>query len=202
MLNLTPPIFRKSLAVTGFLALSSFVSAPVHAISFNFSWSNNGANIVSGGASPANLTAVGTLDINRNAGETFTFTDITNINILATTPQGSFNFTSFNNGGGVIAADGLSAAIAGNFFALQDGRFFGCLGFNCSDSTIRLRTIPLASGGTSFNVVYSSPADALASFQLTAATAVPFEFSPALGLGVLGGSWLVRKKLAKKSPKA
>lgn len=39
------------------------------------------------------------------------------------------------------------------------------------------------------------------SFNVTEATPVPFEFSPALGLGVLGGAWLVRKALKKKSVK-
>jgi subtilisin-like proprotein convertase family protein len=39
------------------------------------------------------------------------------------------------------------------------------------------------------------------SFTVTETTPVPFEFSPALGLGVLGSAWLVRKALKKKSEK-
>jgi hypothetical protein len=35
----------------------------------------------------------------------------------------------------------------------------------------------------------------------TAVVPVPFEFNPALGLGAIGGFWLVRKGLKKKSTK-
>jgi len=202
MIN-SPPIIHKTLTAIGFSALSLFSALPAYALSFNFGWSNDDVNITSNPSAAGTLTAVGTLDINRNAGESFTLADITNINILATNPQGSFTFTSFNDGGGTIAGDGLSASITGNFFTNGGGAgvFFGCETFDCDNSLVRLRTVPPTSGGTSFNVIYNSQANAIASFQLTAATPVPFEFSPALGLGVLGGAWLVSKRFKKKSPK-
>jgi hypothetical protein len=49
-------------------------------------------------------------------------------------------------------------------------------------------------------IIYSSGSKLFNSFQINATevAAVPFEFNPALGLGVLGGAWLIRKRLKKK----
>lgn len=40
---------------------------------------------------------------------------------------------------------------------------------------------------------------AITQFTTIASVPVPFEFSPTLGIGILGGAWLVRRKLRKKS---
>ncbi len=47
----------------------------------------------------------------------------------------------------------------------------------------------------------SSPTNSGFVINATAATPVPFDFDPSLGVAVLGGGWLLRKHLKKKSTK-
>jgi hypothetical protein len=197
MTNLTPPIIRKTLTVIGFSALSLFAAIPAYSASFNFNWNNNDPNIIDNPSAAGNLTVVGSLDINKNAGESFIETDISNVNLLATTPDGSFTFTSLGTTSGAIAANGLSASITDIFTDFGIFEAFGCNFIDCSNLVVVIGT---SSSNNAFSVNYDSQANAQASFQLTASP-VPFEFSPALGLGVLGGAWLVSKKFKVKSAK-
>ncbi len=200
-----PPIFSKALTVTGFAASVFSITLPVHALSFTFSYTNADPNVIgqtfNGDPNSTLLTANGVMDINRNAGESFTLADISNVNINVTDGTSSFNFTSWSSAGGVIAGDGLSASFdaTGNRFTGTNGftDFFGCDAFLCNNNNDPNQFL-VRFNNNSYNLNYNNQANALAAFQITVVTPVPFEFSPAVGIVSLGVLFGVRKFISKK----
>ena len=62
---------------------------PAHGLTFNFNWTSDAPDLEIlpfSGEERGPVTAKGTLDINRLPGESFTFQDISNVNILVTQP--------------------------------------------------------------------------------------------------------------------
>jgi len=207
MLKSTPPIFAKALAVTGFAASAFSVTLPVHALSFTFFYTNQDPNLFSqtfnGNPNNTLLTANGVMDINRNAGESFTLADISNVNINVTDGTNFFNFTSWSDAFGVIAVDGLSASFneegRGNARAETNSfaNFFGCNASGCSGDEVESQFL-VRFNNNDYDLTYRGVPRALAAFQITAATPVPFEFSPAVGIVSLGVLFGVRKFISKK----
>ncbi len=206
-----PPIFSKALAVTDFAASVFSVTLPVHALSFNFYYTNADPNVIGQtfntigqtfNTTPNStlLTANGVMDINRNAGESFTLADISNVNINVTDGTRSFNFTSWLEAGGVIAGDGMSASFdaVGNRFAFNNSftNFFGCRTFFCADNNDPSQFV-VEFNNNFYELDYNNQANALAAFQINAVP-VPFEFSPAVGVVGLGVLFGVRKFISKK----
>ena len=140
------------------------------------------------------------MDINRNAGESFTLADISNVNINVTDGTSSFNFTSWIEAGGVIAGDGLSASFnaAGNPFTQTNSfaNFFGCGTFFCTDNNDPSQFV-VGFNNNFYELDYNNQANALAAFQINAVP-VPFEFSPAVDIVSLGVLFGVRKFISKK----
>lgn len=204
----TPHKIIKVLVSSGFALVCSAI--PVHAISFNFSYTNQDPNVIGQTRNSISdttvITASGTLDINRLAGETFSNTDISNVNITVTDGTNSFTFNKWSTAGGVIAADGLSASFdaAGNpaFFDFSPGAFtfFGCSNTGCIDGSNSTNIlVNFINSDPSYELNYLTQQSALAAFKFTALTPVPFEFNPALGIGVLGTVFVIKKKLIKKA---
>jgi hypothetical protein len=147
--------------ITSLTINTLLMSAPGQALVFNFSWTGNptlDTNITT--STDSTLSATGTIEINKNAGETFALTDIvsTNINVTGNsiTP---FTFTSWGTAGGSIAVDGLSATFSavGDPFSYES-HFFGCLSSQCADSVI---------GVADQEVAYKSQSSALGSLKMT-----------------------------------
>jgi len=145
------------------------------------------------------------MDINRNAGESFTLADISNVNINVTDGTNSFNFTSWSDAGGVIADDGLSASFSSREAGLGNARaetnnfanFFGCNAVFCDGDSPTSQFL-VRFNNNDYDLTYRGVPRALAAFQITAATPVPFEFSPAVGIVSLGVLFGVRKFISKK----
>lgn len=173
------------------------------ALTFNFNWTSNDPNIMSG--APANtLTATGTMDINVAPGQNFINGNISNVNITVSNSLGSsFQFTSWTQSGGTVAADGLSASFssAGNPQYNTPTLYFGCKASQCGDDNPTSH-FAVWIGGAQHNIFYNSQANALSSMRMTAAsTEVPFDFSPeqgvALGLPLFIGLRMLKKRNAK-----
>ncbi|AFY73974.1 hypothetical protein Syn7502_01943 [Synechococcus sp. PCC 7502] len=205
-----PPVNAKTIAITGFVASVLTTANPANAISFNFFYTSNDPNVKTQtlNLSPNNtlLTASGVMDINKNAGEAFTNADISNVNINVTDGTNSFKFTAWINAGGVIAVDGKSASFnaAGNPFTQVNSfeSFFGCDAVACSDGNDPDQfLIAFNNFATTYDLDYNNQANALAAFQITAPSAVPFEFNPALGLVGFGAVFGVKKFMTKKAVK-
>ncbi|MDX1977636.1 MAG: hypothetical protein SFT94_08175, partial [Pseudanabaenaceae cyanobacterium bins.68] len=126
------------------------------------------------------------LQIGSNSGTGITAT-VTN------TPTGELEGTVFNifvnalNGGDAFTVDaGGNVTFADAFYRSSgsDSLFFGGFG----------GYIPQLAGssGNPDWITFSGQT------TFTPATPVPFEFNPVLGLGVLGGAFVIKKKLVKK----
>jgi hypothetical protein len=185
-------MFRSAAIAAALAALAVPAGAST---TFDFFWTGDPVADPSIFTSPdATARAEGTIVIDALPGEAFTLADILSTSITVTGAGFSgFTFTSWNSAAGTIAADGLSAVftVAGNPFHLS-GNFFGCLGGGCGDSTIRARQ-----GGDTFDFVYGSPAEALASMRMTAQVGViPLPATLPLLLGALGLLAVARRKAA------
>ncbi|WOJ92069.1 PEP-CTERM sorting domain-containing protein [Congregibacter variabilis] len=173
------------IAVTAFTVWTSLANA---SLIFDFSWIGGSDSV----------TALGTMEINAAAGESFVLSDIVATDITVSSDLfTTYSFTGWTSAGGSIAADGLSAAfsVAGNPYfqdPIQDSKFFGCLSPLCGGG----HEIRAVFGDTPIDISYESAADAVASMQMTRQTGVV----PApvtlpllvLGLAILG--WSRRKK--------
>jgi hypothetical protein len=184
-------------------------ATPANALSYTFFYTNQDPNVIgqnlNGSPNSTLLTASGVLDINRNAGQTFTNSDISNVNITVTDGTSSFVFTSWSQAGGVIAANGLSASFnaAGNPVAFPFPNFFGCNATGCADNNDPNQFFVRFNNGNNvaYFLNYNNQANALAAFQITSATPVPFEFSPAVGVVGLGVVFGAKKFMSKKATK-
>ena len=177
------------------------------ALVFDFNWSSDAPTFVPTSVSPTLspgqvFSATGTIEIDKNAGETFALSDIVNTDITIDDGRGNTsNSTAWFDAGGSISADGLSASFdaAGNPLIFQSPNYFGCQAAGCADSIIGF-SLDNFVNNSSFT--YDSPATALASMQMTTtATPVPFGVSTDLSLLILGGLYgasRLRKKLASK----
>jgi len=145
---------------------------PVRATLFSFSWLGDptqDATILS--STDRTLRAFGTIDIDAAAGSDFTLDDIIQTDISVTGDSiDDFIFSTWVEAGGSISADGLRASFsgAGNpFSAVTSATFFGCRHPGCEfNFAIDVsRTPPTTPIG---QVVYGSPAEALASMRMRA----------------------------------
>ena len=171
----------------GAALLSLCFALPANAATFNFFWSADpAADPTITSSDDPTATAMGTLDINVANGAAFTAADLSDglfVVVGDSFPNFSVAFVNLTIVG-LIAPDGASAAITGNFIGSNPGGgAFACLNFECQpDPTIVINTPGPMSSATTYN----SPAAALASFKLTAAqTAVPVPAAlPLLGTGL------------------
>ncbi|AFY73345.1 hypothetical protein Syn7502_01246 [Synechococcus sp. PCC 7502] len=158
-----------------------FVAAPVHALAFNWSFT---PTFGPAGANPYVVKGtISGLVIGSNPGPGITAT-VTN------TPTGLLEGTVFNNfnaGSGFTVDAGGNVTFASAFYSdsgFTNPLFFG--GYGGFSAALTSNVPPASwftiSGQTTFTPI---------------AAAVPFEFNPVLGLGVLGGV-LVAKKLSGK----
>jgi hypothetical protein len=119
----------------------------------------------------------------------------TNLAVTSTNLIGSSNGTSSNFY--TFAGNGLTLDVNTDYYAYQDaanifvgfggtyGNASSQIGFQANNSSSSFSPVPAADLNFTANFTTSVP--------------VPFEFSPTLGIGILGGAWLVRRKLRKKS---
>ncbi|MCH2077653.1 MAG: VPLPA-CTERM sorting domain-containing protein [Rhodobacteraceae bacterium] len=164
------------------------------ALTFDFSWTGDSTvdtNLTK--ADDKTASAVGTLDINVGAGESFDALDIT-ADITVSGTFGSFSFTDVNFAAGTIAADGLSASFTDfAFFETDDLLFFGCSSNAENCSLFDSANIIVEFGDSFFNFVYKSTADAQGSFKAVASAPVPLPAGGLLLLAALGGLAAVRR---------
>lgn len=183
-------------------AVSFLTTTGAQAVVFDFFWTGDSsvdATILL--SQDDTLRAVGTIEIDALAGQSFGLGDIVTTDI---TVSGSsitdFTFTTWSSAGGTISADGLSASFdsAGNPFYQSDdfSEFFGCQDLACQNA------IHAINGSLSplFTVRYSSPSDVLASYTMTAQlSAVPVPASaPLLIAGIAGMAALGRRRKQRR----
>lgn len=194
------------------------------ALDFTFSWDsssgndvvvlNPGVNTPTGETAFLNGndgTATGSFTINKNAGESFVGSDLSNISV--TIFDGSNNFTRddppnsiTSRVAGTISNDGSSITFTNFFLTWDDGsaKGFACGIDDCGDLSftgLGLDHPLLISNGTKdFYTNYTSPSAALASINITpaSATPVPFEINPNSGILILIGLWGTKTLIERK----
>ena len=184
------------------------------ALDFNFNWSSTSGT----GTSPVFPgtgvgTASGSFTVNKNSGESFAPSDMSNISITLFDGSSNFSRTStqgfnFNFIEGTISGDGSSIDFTQFALIWSDGstKSFGCAGPDCDDSgSGQNNAILMEIGTTDYFTGYSSPGDALASISASAivSTPVPFELNPNSGILILMGLWgtntLIKRRKNNKS---
>ncbi|MDM3844384.1 MAG: hypothetical protein PT116_04885 [Aphanizomenon gracile PMC638.10] len=160
----TPPIIAKTLAVSGFAASVLLAATPAHAISFNFQFQDIG-----GGTNGFVTGTVSGLVEGNNPGPGITAT-------VTSSPGGggvASDYSFYNTGNGTTA------------FTVTNGNItFADVQFrNPASTRLYLGTPGNGGGYTSELVNYSANFDYYDDFsnsttQFTAATPVPFEYSP------------------------
>ena len=180
------------------LVLGLLAAMPAQAITFDFFWSGDSAadaTLVSSDDDTAR--AVGTITINKGAGETFVLADVTATSISVTGDLFTdFVFTSWLQVGGTIAADGLSASFSadGNPYSNFGGRTFGCRSASCNEF-LGVPNMWITSGTGDKFFDYSSQSAALASMKMTAQMpAVPLPAGGALLVTGLAGLAALRRR--------
>jgi hypothetical protein len=182
----------KSFLTVSVLAFGSIIN-PVYALSsYDFSFS-------------ATTSSIGSQPISGSG--TFTTTDLPNgadatSSVLITNIIGSIFDLSFSNSSAAI-----STLLPTNAFLGNDNLLFP-LALDPNKVSINGVSFNVSSFGSRYNLfkngsVYQISNDfgksvTTPTLNLTNVTPVPFEFNPALGIGILGGVWLVRKGLKKK----
>lgn len=169
-------------------ALCVGVSAPAHAIVFDFFWSSDSAadqTIIS--SDNDGITAAGTIEINVAAGSAFGIGDIGAVDIaVGGGGIAGFSFTAFTDAAGSVAVDGLSATFLGAgtsepFAQIAGPPFFGCL-FIGDCSTIQIED----ANGALFDVDYVSSDAGLASMVMTAQNGAVVPLPATLPLALAG----------------
>jgi hypothetical protein len=201
--NLDLSIMYKSFLAISVLGFGT-VANPVHAVSFyNFSFTGTGSSqTISGSGSfttndlPNGATASTSVLI---TGITGTITDSgtgnTSRNISALLAPGTFGGN--DNLLRPLALDPNKVNNNGVSFTVLDTTSVSIPNF---DSNYNLFFDSVSSkyliSSTNFDNIRFTE-DTFNTLNLTA-TPIPFEFNPTLGIGILGGVWLVRKRLKKK----
>jgi len=111
-------------------------------------------------------SAIGTIEIDAGAGETFSTADIIASSVIVS----GLNFADFEvntwiSAGGAISADGLSASFSasGNPYMADDELFFGCSNVGCSGGLVEIEAL-----GFDYEYYqFASQEDALASMVMT-----------------------------------
>ncbi|MEL6690779.1 MAG: VPLPA-CTERM sorting domain-containing protein [Pseudomonadota bacterium] len=166
------------------------------ALTFDFSWTGDPTVDTSlTSADDTTASAVGTLDIDVGAGESFDARDIT-ADITVSGGFGSFSFTDVNFAAGTIAADGQSASFTDFAFGptSPENFFFGCDSVSGDCGTAgQGQNITITSGSNFFYFSYASTSDAQGSFEAVASAPVPLPAGGLLLLAGLGGLAAVRR---------
>lgn len=162
----TPPIIAKTLAVSGFAASVLLAATPAHAISFNFQFQDTGTKgFVTG-------TLSGLVEGN-NLGPGITATVTSSPGGEGVASDYSFSFT----GNGRFGFPPLAFTVTNGNITFADVKFM-----NPANNSLFLGTPGNGAGYTSELVDFSGNFDYLDSSQstaqFTAATPVPFEYSP------------------------
>jgi hypothetical protein len=218
--NVYPPIISKTLAVSAFTAFLSLAAAPAQALLISgitisstlptFGGTPN--NIVNGVGLPGNvpsLTASHNVPDGSNAWAFVGTTGNIDFNLNGLYDLDGFSFWNANNSSNTSSINGVNIltslngvnytplpgaptqfAIGVNSLSPQPPQQFAFTATQASFVRFTVLSNYGFSGATSF-----------AEVQFSSATPVPFEFSPALGIGALGGAWFVRKQLKKKATK-
>lgn len=168
--------------VTILLVSTLAISAPTHALSYNIGWTGTSGYSVDGSFS-FNDNLANTGAITSSSLNSFTFTTRLNGVALQTgTTASQFNFNTttqtFIVGGSSDTSTGQSWGSVVNGSLVGNGAgFFSGGAFQA-----------ITNNGTvlgNLNIVNST-------LTATLVTPVPFEFSPALGLSVIGGAWFLK----------
>ena len=177
----------KTFLTASVISLGTVLAVPVHALSYTWSFTPTFGPM---GVNP--YVVSGTIDglqIGSNDG-----TGI--IAIVTNTPTGDLEGTTFDifngtlTGGDAFTVDGSgNVTLADVFYTNASGDFLIFGGFGGFEPQLN---------NSIFNPTWGTPTS---STSFTPITPVPFEFSPALGVGVLGSLWAankLRKHLTKK----
>lgn len=150
------------------LALAGLCATGAQAITFDFEWFASS----SPDTTDATMQAVGKIDVDVDAGDSFSFADVLSIDIEvsgATIPTfyigGGESITIFD---GAVASDGLSATLNDFFFGGSSVLSFGCDFASCEQGIGTGEDYNIVSGLAFTNTsAYGTAQRALASFSLT-----------------------------------
>ncbi|MEM6634533.1 MAG: VPLPA-CTERM sorting domain-containing protein [Pseudomonadota bacterium] len=171
---------------------ASLASSPAQAITFDFFWTGDPSvdtNLTMSGDPTA--SALGTLEIDAMAGDTFGLADVVSVNIAVTGDLFTdFNVISLLAISGTIAADGLSASLVDIFTRVPQN--FGCDSALGDCGAVAGFNITIASAPDRV-FTYTSTSAAQQSFVLTAVAPIPLPAGLPLLLAGLGGFAILRR---------
>ena len=188
------------------LSVSSAANA---SLIFDFSWSGDDdldSSILT--SLDSSLLAVGTIEIDAKAGESFSFSDVLSTNIYVTGDSIiDFWLTTWTEVGGTISADGSHASFtAAGYPHLADDDInvnqFGCVWRLCGqDDEFKATMMVGQYPNVNHEIIYTTSSQLLASMKMTiqsASVPAPSTFS-IFALGLIGLIGLVSRRFKKKS---
>jgi hypothetical protein len=174
--------------VTALLVSTLAISPPVHALSYTIGWTGTSGYSLDGSFSFPDILA-NTGPITFASLTSFTFT--TRLNGVALKTGTTANNFNFNTTTQTFAVGGLSNSSTGQEWgSIVNGDIFG----NGAGFASGGNAQAIFDNGQPLGIIGIPP-------NTLTATPVPFEFSPALGLSVIGGAWFLKKYLGKASSK-